>query len=74
MNTFLRFLYEFLSQFFNGIKYIVLGIFNETRIFADYVQTIVLDRSKAYLAMRQDAPYVAPDVKSITFKEILHIP
>ena len=28
MNTFLRFLYEFLSQFFNGIKYIVLGIFN----------------------------------------------
>jgi len=53
---------------------IVLGIFNETRIFADYVQTIVLDRSKAYLAMRQDAPYVAPDVKSITFKEILHIP
>ena len=28
MSTFLRFLYEFLSQFFNGIKYIVLGIFN----------------------------------------------
>ena len=28
MDTFLRFLYEFLSQFFNGIKYIVLGIFN----------------------------------------------
>ena len=28
MNTFLRFLYEFLSQFFNGIKYIVMGIFN----------------------------------------------
>jgi len=26
MDTFLRFLYEFLSQFFNGIKYIVLGI------------------------------------------------
>ncbi|MBQ6281971.1 MAG: hypothetical protein IJK66_00345 [Bacilli bacterium] len=28
MNTFLRFLYEFLSQFFNGIKYIIFGIFN----------------------------------------------
>ena len=28
MDTFLRFLYEFLSQFFNGIKFIVLGIFN----------------------------------------------
>ena len=28
MHTFLRFLYEFLSQFFNGIKFIVLGIFN----------------------------------------------
>ena len=28
MDTFLRFLYEFLSQFFNGIKYIVMGIFN----------------------------------------------
>ena len=28
MSTFLRFLYEFLSQFFNGVKYIVLGIFN----------------------------------------------
>ena len=28
MDTFLRFLYEFLSQFFNGLKYIVLGIFN----------------------------------------------
>ena len=28
MHTFLRFLYEFLSQFFTGIKFIVLGIFN----------------------------------------------
>ena len=28
MHTFLRFLYEFLSQFFMGIKFIVLGIFN----------------------------------------------
>ncbi len=28
MDTFLRFLYEFLSQFFNGLKYMVLGIFN----------------------------------------------
>ena len=28
MDTFLRFLYEFLAQFFNGIKYIVMGVFN----------------------------------------------
>ena len=28
MDTFLRFLYEFLAQFFNGIKFIVLGIVN----------------------------------------------
>ena len=28
MDTFLRFLYEFLSQFFDGIKYIFNGIFN----------------------------------------------
>ncbi len=28
MDTFLRFLYEFLSQFFNGVKFIILGIFN----------------------------------------------
>jgi hypothetical protein len=28
MSTFLRFLYEFLSQIANGIKYIVMGIFN----------------------------------------------
>ena len=28
MDTFLRFLYEFLSQIINGLKYIVLGIFN----------------------------------------------
>ena len=28
MDTFLRFLYEFLSQFFNGVKYIFMGIFN----------------------------------------------
>ena len=28
MSTFLRFLYEFLSQFFNGVKYIVMGIFD----------------------------------------------
>ena len=28
MHTFFRFLYEFLAQFFNGIKYIVMGIFN----------------------------------------------
>ena len=27
MDTFLRFLYEFLSQFFNGLKYIVMGIY-----------------------------------------------
>ena len=28
MDTFLRFLYEFLSQFFDGVKYILKGIFN----------------------------------------------
>ena len=28
MDTFLRFLYEFLSQIFNGLKYVVMGIFN----------------------------------------------
>ena len=28
MDTFMRFLYEFLAQFFNGVKYIVMGIFN----------------------------------------------
>jgi len=28
MSTFLRFLYEFLSQIVNGIKYVALGIFN----------------------------------------------
>ena len=28
MDTFLRFLYEFLSQIFNGIKYFVMGIYN----------------------------------------------
>ena len=28
MSTFLRFLYEFLSLIINGIKYIILGIFN----------------------------------------------
>ena len=28
MSTFFRFLYEFLSQFFSGIKHIVMGVFN----------------------------------------------
>ena len=28
MDTFFRFLFEFLSQFFNGLKYMALGIFN----------------------------------------------
>ena len=28
MDTFLRFLYEFLAQFFNGVKYIIMGVFN----------------------------------------------
>ena len=28
MSTFFRFLYEFLSQIANGIKYIVLGFYN----------------------------------------------
>ena len=28
MDTFFRFLYEFLSQFFNGLKLIVMGLFN----------------------------------------------
>ena len=28
MDTFLRFLYEFLAQIFNGVKYIFMGIFN----------------------------------------------
>ena len=27
MNTFLRFLYEFLSQFFDGVKFILKGIY-----------------------------------------------
>ena len=27
MDTFLRFLYEFLSQFFDGFKYIFVGIY-----------------------------------------------
>ena len=28
MDTFFRFLYDFLSQFFNGLKLIVMGLFN----------------------------------------------
>ena len=58
----------------NNPDAIVFGIFNESRAFAEYVSTIVLDRSKSYLAMRQDAPFLPKDIKSVTFKDILHIP
>ena len=53
---------------------IVFGIFNETRIFADYVQAIVLDKSKSYIAMNKTATLLPPNVKSITIRDLLHIP
>lgn len=53
---------------------IVFGIFNEARIFADYVRPIILDRSKSYLAMHKSAPFLPPDVKSISIPELSRIP
>ena len=52
----------------------VFGIFNETRQFQEQVQMIVLDKSKAYLAMSPDASFFPADVKSISFKELLPVP
>ena len=52
MNTFLRFLYEFLSQFFNGIKYIVLGIFNGFKAIFNIPEYIkVVNEYKSDLSM-----------------------
>ena len=52
----------------------VLGIFNEARQFHENVQTIVLDKSKTYLAMSHNATFFPADVKSIALKELLHVP
>ena len=52
----------------------VLGIFSETRQFADEINTIILDKSKSYLAMSPEAAFLPPEVKTISLKEMLHIP
>ena len=52
----------------------VLGIFNEERTFSEYISATVLDKSYSYLAMNEDAPFLAADVKSISVKDLLHIP
>ncbi len=52
----------------------VIGIFNETRQFSDKINTIILDKSKAYLAMSHDATFLPQDMKTISLKGLLHIP
>ena len=52
----------------------VLGIFSETRQFADEINTIILDKSKSYLAMSPEATFLPPEVKTISLKELLHVP
>lgn len=52
----------------------VIGIFNESRLFDEPFESIVLDKSKAYLAMSPHSPYVSPNINSISVKELLQIP
>lgn len=52
----------------------VLSIFSETRQFADEINTIILDKSKSYLAMSPEAAFLPPEVKTISLKELLHVP
>ncbi len=52
----------------------VLGIFNEARTFSEQINAIVLDKSYSYLAMNEDAPFLAADIKSISVKDLVHIP
>ena len=52
MDTFLRFLYEFLSQFFNGLKQIVMGIYNGFKSMLAFKQYIkVINRYKGDFGM-----------------------
>lgn len=52
----------------------VMGIFKENQLFGDHVKTVVLDKSKTYLAMSPDAMFFPPEVKSISMKEVLSVP
>lgn len=52
----------------------VLGIYNESHPFHESLQTIILDKSKTYLAMGADAPFFPPEVKSISLKDLLQVP
>lgn len=52
----------------------VVGIFNEARQFSDNINTLILDKSKSYLAMSPEAAFLPPDAKTISLKELLHIP
>ena len=54
MDTFLRFLYEFLSQFFNGLKQIVMGIYNGFKSMLAFKQYIkIINRYKGDFGMPQ---------------------
>lgn len=52
----------------------VFAILNKERQFPDDIESVILDESKAYLAMHKDAPFLPQDVKSISLKECAHIP
>ena len=54
MDTFLRFLYEFLSQFFSGLKSIVMGIFNGFKAMLSFNSYIkIINRYKDSFGMPQ---------------------
>ena len=52
----------------------VLGIFPEDFVFADHVCNITLEKSKTYIAIGNNNTLLPPDVKSITMKDLVHLP
>lgn len=52
----------------------VFTIVNKERRFPDDIDTVILDESKAYLAMQKEAHFLPPAVKSISLKDCTKIP
>ena len=52
----------------------VFAILNKNKVFPDDIDAITFDESRAYLAMHKDAPFLSPDVKTISLRECASIP
>lgn len=62
---------EILTEHTNAF---VFAIFKKDRPFSDKLEAMIIDESKAYLAMQKDAPFLSPEIKSISLRDCANIP